>query len=74
MVDVGEQQKNVISEKLSAINMKLSNPSDETPPITLSIGVALSDRKNSGDSIYNDADSALYEVKENGRNGCRFYE
>lgn len=74
MVEVGEQHKNVISEKLRAIDMKLSNPSGKTPPITLSIGIALSDRGNPGDSIYKDADSALYKVKENGRNGFRFYE
>lgn len=74
MVDVSEKHKEIISEKLTAINMKLTNTSDEVPSITLSMGVALSDRKNPGNSIYNDADSALYAVKENGRNGFRFYE
>ncbi len=36
-------------------------------------GVAFTDRENPGPSIFNDADKALYHVKENGRNGYGFY-
>lgn len=74
MVNVSEKHKELISEKLTEINRKLSNTQDGVPSATLSIGVALSDRNNPGKSIYNDADSALYTVKENGRNGFLFYE
>ena len=31
------------------------------------------DRKNPGQSIFKDADQALYQVKQNGRHGCGFY-
>ena len=31
------------------------------------------DRKNPDESIFKDADQALYQVKQNGRHGCGFY-
>lgn len=40
------------------------------PAVSLSVGVAFSDRENPGEDIFKDADQALYHVKENGRNGC----
>ena len=42
-------------------------------PAFRSIGVAFSDQENPGESIFKDADKALCHVKENGRNGCAFY-
>lgn len=41
--------------------------------IELSAGVAFTDRVNPGESIFKDADKALYKVKQNGRHGCDFY-
>ena len=41
--------------------------------VTLSAGVAFTDRANPGESIFKDADKALYKVKQNGRHGCDFY-
>ena len=35
--------------------------------------VAFTDHKNPGQSIFKDADQALYQVKQNGRHGCGFY-
>lgn len=35
--------------------------------------VAFTDRENPGQSIFKDADRALYQVKQNGRHGCGFY-
>ena len=35
--------------------------------------VAFNDRENPGQSIFKDADQALYQVKQNGRHGCGFY-
>lgn len=37
-------------------------------------GIRNSDRPNKGESIFKDADQALYYVKEHGRKGCSFYE
>ena len=39
----------------------------------MSVGVAFSDRQNPGESIFKDADHALYHVKQHGKHGCGFY-
>ena len=45
----------------------------DLPPVSLSVGVAFSDRKDPQGDIFHDADSALYRVKEAGRKGCAVY-
>ena len=74
MVDVGSDLKEVVREKIAQVNENLSNPADGLPAVSLSVGVAFSDRENPGDSIFKDADQALYKVKKNGRHNCGFYE
>lgn len=74
MVDVGSDLKEVVREKIAQVNKNLSNPTDGLPAVSLSVGVAFSDRENPGDSIFKDADQALYKVKKNGRHNCGFYE
>lgn len=74
MVDVGSDLKEVVREKIAHVNENLSNPADGLPAVSLSVGVAFSDRENPGDSIFKDADQALYKVKKNGRHNCGFYE
>lgn len=73
MVDMTSDLSYTIKEKISCINDTLSVSQDNTPPVTLSVGVAFSDREKPGDSIFKDADKALYVVKERGRNGCHIY-
>lgn len=42
--------------------------------VALVLGVAFTDCANPGESIFKDADKALYKVKQNGgRHGCDFY-
>lgn len=74
MVEVGSDLKEVVREKIAQVNENLSNPTDGLPAVSLSVGVAFSDRENPGDSIFKDADKALYKVKNNGRHSCGFYE
>lgn len=74
MVDVTTDLSYTISEKIAYMNQQLAKPAEEgMPAVSLSVGVAFSDRANPGDSIFKDADAALYHVKENGRCGCCFY-
>ena len=73
MVNASSALKDLIAGKLERALEALRNPTDDTPAVTLSIGVAFSDRENPTDSIYNDADAALYKVKNRGRNGYEFY-
>lgn len=73
MVDMTTDLAYTIHDKISEVNRQLLLGGDGAPPVSLSVGVAFADRKDPGDSIFKDADSALYVVKENGRNGCRVY-
>lgn len=63
----------VIQNKTESMNQFLKTPDDGLPPISLSIGVAFSD-KGFPEELYSQADRALYQVKENGRCGCHFYD
>ena len=62
-----------IIEKIITINNQLSCPADDLPAVSLSVGVAFTERANPGESIFKDADKALYHVKQNGKHGCGFY-
>lgn len=74
MVEMTSDLKYTIEDKLKAVGEVLAHPQEEgVPPVTLSVGIAFSDRENPGESIFKDADQALYKVKENGRNGYEFY-
>ncbi|MBD5417289.1 MAG: GGDEF domain-containing protein [Desulfovibrio sp.] len=63
----------VIADKIAAINDILGQPEDGVPALSISVGVAFS-RQGFPDSLYGDADSALYHVKESGRRGCAFFD
>lgn len=63
----------IVKEKIAAINHTLKNPSDNLPPLSLSVGGAIS-HEGFTRTLYTNADSALYSVKEAGRCGCAFFE
>ena len=73
MVEMTSDLQYTISDKIKAVNEELAMAEDGVPAVSLSVGVAFADRENPGESIFKDADKALYRVKENGRNGCDFY-
>lgn len=73
MVEMTSDLQYTITEKITAVSKQLANPEEGVPKTTLSVGVAFTDRDNPGDSLFQDADKALYHIKENGRNGCGFY-
>ena len=73
MVEMTSDLAYTITEKIDEINRQLSNPDDGLPPVSLSVGVAFTDRKDPGKSQFTDADSALYYTKEHGKHGCTFY-
>ena len=73
MIEVTSELQYTIEDKINTINAELSKTDDNLPAVSLSVGIAFSDRKNPGNSIFKDADKALYHVKENGRSGFHFY-
>ena len=61
-----------VAAKIAAINGSLSRPEGDLPSVSLSVGVAFSE-SGFAENLYDNADSALYAVKEQGRHGCAFY-
>ena len=74
MVEMTSDLQYTIKDKIKYVNEQLTRTEEGVPAVSLSVGVAFSDRPNPGDSIFKDADKALYEVKEHGKNGCAFYD
>lgn len=74
MVEMTSNLRYTIEEKIQSVNEQLSEvEEDGLPKVSLSVGVAFTDRENPGDSLFKDADKALYYIKEHGRCGCGFY-
>ena len=73
MVHIVGDPRVLIENKMKRINEDLSGTVDNCPPVTLSVGVAFCNKQLDPDVLFHRADTALYYVKENGRNGCRFY-
>lgn len=73
MVEMKSELGYTIQEKIAYCNEVLSNPTDDLPPVSLSVGVAFADRENPNESIFKDADKALYYTKEHGKKGCNIY-
>ena len=73
ILDESKTEQVFKENKIDSVNQQLSSPEKGIPKVSLSAGVAFSDRENPGENIFEDADKALYKVKGNGRNGCGFY-
>lgn len=73
MVNMTSDLSYTITDKITEVNRQLAIVEEGIPAVSLSVGVAFTDRPNPGKSLFNDADSALYYTKEHGRNGCNFY-
>ena len=76
MMHANPGMKAIISEKMERLNESLNHPrrSNDIPPVSLSIGIAFTEKNLKFDQLYKNADSALYIVKEKGRCGYGFYE
>lgn len=72
LTNLTEEQSDVIARKVQSMNDRLTHPEDGLPSVSLSVGAAFSECGFTED-LYRRADLALYEVKEHGRCGCRFY-
>ena len=73
MMNVDSKMRKLVRNKIEQANVMLQQPSDDLPPTSLSVGVAFADRENPEGDIFNDADVALYRMKESGRCGCYIY-
>lgn len=72
MTKVGLTPAEVIQKKITSMNHILQNVNDGIPGVSLSVGVALSE-KGYNDDLVEQADKALYTVKRGGRCNCSIY-
>lgn len=72
LTDIAPDMESMITEKIHSINDILLHPSDDLPVVSLSVGGAFS-AAGFADELYNQADTALYHVKKQGRCNCSFY-
>jgi len=65
--------QDLVFAKMDQINVKLQSPQEGLEPITLSVGIAFSDRENPQGDIFADADTALKKMKQIKQNGYAVY-
>ena len=73
MAGAASDRAPVLRRKIAAVAERLIQEEDGLPPVTLSVGVAFSDQLQGAETLYKNADRALYHVKKNGRNGVAFH-
>ena len=75
MIRSDASMQDLISRKVSMINEKLSKTDEEdgVPALSCSVGVAFGNVGLRTSELFKRADTALYNAKENGRNGVAFY-
>lgn len=74
IADLGSAEKGIIKKRFQHVNERLMQKSDSLPQVSVSVGVAFSSDGFDEDFIYQNADTALYYVKKNGKSGCAFYQ
>jgi GGDEF domain-containing protein len=73
MLGATEHLSELVMNKMAGVADDLRVPEGDCPAVTLSVGIAFSDRSTPTGTLFEDADRALYRVKEMGRNGRRVY-
>lgn len=73
MMNMTRDRTDAVIGKVAHINDMLLHPTDDLPSVSISVGVAASDPAESAKATFKEADSALYQVKEHGRAGCRIF-
>ena len=73
MTGMTPELRQAVLDKIGSAKAGLEDTSDGLPKATLSIGCAFSGQRKDGNTLFKMADTALYRVKEAGRNGCAFY-
>ena len=65
--------KKQVFEKVEQINQALQESWEGDTPLSLSVGIAFSDRQNPQGDVFDDADIALQRMKQMQKIGCAVY-
>ena len=74
MTRITGAMRDLVAEKARQVGATLRTPAEGQEPISLSMGIAFSDRKAPRGDIFQDADAALERRKKTGMGGCEIYE
>ncbi len=74
MTRITGAMKDLVLEKVRQVRESLAAPSEDLGPVSLSIGIAFSDRESPEGDIFQDADAALDRMKKAGRSGWDIYK
>ena len=72
MVHADPSMKPLIENKIVEVNNELQADDRDLPAISISVGVSFGREGISLETLFKNADDALYRVKENGRCGVEF--
>ncbi len=73
MTRVTSVMRSLVYDKIEQVNEVLQHPEDGGQPLSLSVGVAFSDREKPEGDIFEDADTALKRMKEVRNCGCAVF-
>ena len=73
MTRVTSSQKELVFSKIECVNHALLEGTEDLLPITLSVGVAFSDREQPDGDVFQDADTALSRMREIRQTGYAVY-
>ena len=72
-VENNDYTKNLITQKVNDINSTLAKL-EEFGTVSISVGGAFREEETDAEILVKKADTALYNVKEHGKRGCKFYD
>ena len=73
MSRMSSSMRELVFDKINQINQELNNPPEGEPAISLSVGIAFSERENPQGDVFEDADTALLRMKQMRKTGCAVY-
>ncbi len=65
--------QDIVLNMVEQINSILRDNGEDMEPVSLSVGIAFSDRENPQGDVFADADSALKKMKQIRETGCAVY-
>ena len=69
MTRITGKEKDLVLAKIDRVNQALQAEDENTPAVSLSVGIAFSDRGNPDGDIIQDADAALKRLKDKKQTG-----
>ena len=73
MIHTDNKRAGVIKDRITAINEKINKQKKDIPAISISAGVSFGSRGKTVETVFKEADTALYNAKDKGRNGMEFF-